>query len=253
MSELKLGKMSSKEIAAWFNIKPTTYSHNIALYLDKLDNYCDFEKIYGGVIIKEIYEPVYDKNTNFSDEQICTEEIKRCVTEQNGLATIIGMANKAIKEGKMTNQRTARRRISKAATSLFGSAKELTSEGKIGTREQVWGIKLDNYNHYRDFTEEERKRFDDILVSFYTSEPEKIKKEALLVEQLRSKELDTDEFFEQKDRLGLNSFYDCIHQFYLETGNIISRCSKYEIIETIGNSKDFQQIISNPQPGEFTF
>lgn len=253
MNELKLGKMSSKEIAAWFNIKSTTYSHNIALYLNKLDNYCDYEQVYGGVIIKEIYEPVYDKSANLNDEQICTEEIKRCVAEQNGLATITGMANKVVHEGKMTNPHTARRRISKATAALFGSAKELTSEGKIGTREQVWGIKLDNYNHYRDFTEEERQRFDDILISFYTSEPDKIKKEALLIEQLRSKELDADEFFEQKDRLGLNSFYDCIHQFYLETGVIISRCSKYEIVETLGNSKDFQQIINHPQPGDFTF
>ena len=62
LKHLKLGKMTSQEIAKWIGIKYSTYSNNIEKYLIQLDNFCDFEKIYGGVIIKEIYQSVYEKN-----------------------------------------------------------------------------------------------------------------------------------------------------------------------------------------------
>ena len=55
--------MTSQEIAEWMGISyKGTYANNPKKYLIQLDNFCDFEKIYGGVIIKEIYQSVYEKN-----------------------------------------------------------------------------------------------------------------------------------------------------------------------------------------------
>ena len=53
--KLILGKMTSKQLAQWFGVLPSTYSHNIPSYLSRLEDYCKFEKVYGGVIISEIY------------------------------------------------------------------------------------------------------------------------------------------------------------------------------------------------------
>jgi hypothetical protein len=93
---------------------------------------------------------------------------------------------------------------------LFGETKELISAGEVGMREYVWAIKLDDFNRYRAMTEEEEKRFDEIISSCHAASPEKIKRAALLEESLRNKEINNDEYFELKDRLGLDTFKDCI-------------------------------------------
>ena len=77
--KLTLGKMTSKQLAQWFGVLPSTYSHNISNYLNKLEDYCEFEKIYGGVVISEIYIEEYDKGLKLKDEKIYLEEIKDCL------------------------------------------------------------------------------------------------------------------------------------------------------------------------------
>ena len=60
--ELRLGKMTSKEIAEWLGITYNTYKKNVKKHLEKLDGFCDFEQIRGGINVKEIYISIYDKN-----------------------------------------------------------------------------------------------------------------------------------------------------------------------------------------------
>lgn len=49
MMKLKLGKMTSREIAEWFGRSYYSYRNNIDKYLDQLGYYCEFEKVYGGI------------------------------------------------------------------------------------------------------------------------------------------------------------------------------------------------------------
>ena len=60
--------------------------------------YCEFEKIYGGVNIISIDKEEYDKLFNPEVQKIYLEEIIRCVKEQDGLASITGMARKYVLE-----------------------------------------------------------------------------------------------------------------------------------------------------------
>ena len=60
--KLRLGKMTSRELAMWFNRSYNAYKHNIDKYLDQLGYYCEFEKVYGGVIISQIYCDTFSKN-----------------------------------------------------------------------------------------------------------------------------------------------------------------------------------------------
>jgi hypothetical protein len=73
--ELKEGKWSSRSLAEWFGVSYNTYKNDISKYLEQLEFYCDFEKIYGGVTITEVYVSVYNKNLNMTDRALYVEEI----------------------------------------------------------------------------------------------------------------------------------------------------------------------------------
>ena len=62
--ELKLGKMTNKDLAEWFGISPNSLSKNITAKLEELkyfDNYHLEGKKKKKVVIDEILEPVYQK------------------------------------------------------------------------------------------------------------------------------------------------------------------------------------------------
>lgn len=61
--ELRLGKMTNKDLAEWFGIKATTFSQHKKKKLEELKNFCFFEEIYGGVNITAIINPIYTKNS----------------------------------------------------------------------------------------------------------------------------------------------------------------------------------------------
>lgn len=62
--ELRLGKMSNKELAEWFNIKPDTMTRHKKKKLEELKNYACFEEIRGGVNITAIIKETYNKKDN---------------------------------------------------------------------------------------------------------------------------------------------------------------------------------------------
>lgn len=230
--ELRLGKMSSKEVAAWLGVSYLSYKNNIVKHTKKLLPYCEFEVVFGGIQVSEIYESVYDKGSVRKDKELILREITLCLSEQEGLASISGMARKFVKLGQYSSFMTARRHLTLAANELFGKTDGLISHGEAGNREYIWGIKVDDYNHYRMLTEKEEEIFNNLISSVYASEPEQIKKTALLEEALRRKEIDVDEYFNQKDKLGLNTFVDCIFKFRELTGETIVRCTKHELMES---------------------
>lgn len=62
--ELHLGKMSNKELAEWFGIKPNTFTQFKKKKLEELQNYACFEVVYGGVEITAIIKDTYNKKDN---------------------------------------------------------------------------------------------------------------------------------------------------------------------------------------------
>lgn len=218
------------------NISYNTYRNHSAKYLDILKYYCDFERVYGGVNITEVYISTYDKKLNLKDQQLYLDEIKRCVKEQDGLATLSGMSRRFIQEHKVESckEKALSRRMSKAGESLFGKTKDLCSKGPEGSREYVWAIKVNDYDEYRSMTEEEEKLFNDIIASYYMTEPEKVKKRALLDEKYRhSEDMSKEDYFTEVEKLGLNLFNECIGFFATQTGEIVTRCTKHELYQSM--------------------
>ena len=62
--ELKLGKMTTKELAQWFGISYGSFRTLKAKKLEELENYACFEEVYGGVEITAIIKSVYNKKDN---------------------------------------------------------------------------------------------------------------------------------------------------------------------------------------------
>lgn len=236
MTQLTLGKIKTADLASWFNVQYTTFRKNPERYYTILLDYCCYEKVYGGIIVSEIFIDTYDKQLNFKDRKLFAEEIELCVKVQDGLSTVSGMSRKFVQQGIYANESTARYRLGKVGKELFGNTLDNNSYGEIGSRELVWAIKLSDYNHYRLLTPEEENRFNEILSAYYSTEVERVKQAALLETALREKTINSDEYFEQKDRLGLNLFRDCIYQFKNETGLTIVHCTHHDL--TTGQSFD---------------
>lgn len=232
--ELQIGKMTSRQLATWFGLSYNTYKNDISKYLDILNWYCTFEKIYGGVIIQTVDKAIYDKTYNPQAQQIYLDEISRCVEEQGGLSSITGMARKCVSEKIFTSFDQAKRLLTIAGKQLFGKTANVMSYGPKGVREYVWGIKIDDFNHYRFMTVEEEQLFNEIIQTKYMKDPDIVKKTELLKESLKNNEITVDQYFAQEEELqGLYSFKGCIFAFKEETGEQISRCTKHELMDTI--------------------
>lgn len=261
--ELRLGIMKTKELAEWMGIKYNTFRTNSSKRYEILKQYCDYSQVYGGIDIKEIYIPKYKGDLTNSDVKNYLEEIKSI---ENGLSSVAGMARK-FKAHKAEyadiNPKSLYYRLTKAGNQAFGKNRIHTKEeypaiGAYGYREMVWAIKVDDYNHYRFMTEEESARLNDIISVLCMKEPEIVLKEALLDEMLRDKQIDSDEYLNQKERLTSVTFKDCISQFKDETGYTIVHCSKHQLIgyeEACAweQEKEKQKCITNPQHGDYNF
>lgn len=60
---LHLGKMKGQEIAEWMGISyDGTYRKDPSKYIKRLEDYCEYEQVRGGVVIKKIYLYKYIKD-----------------------------------------------------------------------------------------------------------------------------------------------------------------------------------------------
>ena len=231
---LQEGFMSNQELADFFGITKKTYCNFVQSYLEKLATCADFERVRGGVLIKKVIFEQYEKNTEAKkiDDKYFNEEIKRCIKEQGGFASVAGIAKKAQLEEdyKDLTLRQVEKRMSDAGKRNYGAFGD-TDGGTMGVRDREWAIKLDGMNAYRPLTTEEREIFLEITSIFYTKAPEKILEKRKLEQRLRNGEIDKDKYFELVDLYELDMFPSILGAFMQKTGYQIVLASKYEIIE----------------------
>lgn len=232
--KLQLGKMKTKDLAAWFGVSVGRFHNASPQFYEKLSHFCEYEKVYGGVIINDIYQDTYERNFDARTELLVIDEVLRCAKENDSLGTISGMARLFMLQNYFTSERTAKRIISKILVKLFGITKDDDSYGEIGSRDYIWGIKLDDYDHYRLMTGDEVILFDQIITDFYSRSPDIIKKAALLADAVYQGEMSPEEFFGlmQADEHDYLSFRSCIRRFLEKTGHIIARTTRFQIFIT---------------------
>ena len=214
--------MTSQEIAEWMGISyKGTYDNNPKKYLIQLDNFCDFEKIYGGVIIKEIYQSVYEKNIEEKYDKMYLESL----VKHNNLITVSGTAEE---------QKASRYQMTKSRNRLFGDKPaniNLSNTGLLGQRTTIWAIKLEGANNYRELTKEENELFDTLINKVYGNvKGEQVKALKLLEKECAKQNMTVAEFQEIRKQKGLDFFGDVLCNFKNLTGYQLVSATQHEVM-----------------------
>ena len=229
ITELRLGKMTTQEIAEWMGISYSTFRKNSSQRLEYLKNFAVFTKTRGFVDIEEIIIPYYIKNISIEDKYY-VDAIRET---KNGLATIAGIVRKLKRdkpEFKDIPEETLYKRMAKAGDRAFGKTADSTSKGTHGTRHYIWAIKVDDYNYYRFMTEEEETVYKKIRDKYCKDKAEIIEKEALLKDAYKKKEISAQEYADKSLEM---DFFNCVLvEFLAETGLKLVRTTEHELYES---------------------
>ena len=242
--ELRIGKMTSREIAEWFGISYSSYRRSKQKkeeLLEKLLFYCSYKSIYGGIIVKEIFVSEYNKNLNTDASKEYLIQVKEA---NSNLCTIAGMTRKLRIEypdtwGKLSESAVIKS-LRNAGIALFGETnlplyreQEEKHSGPCGYREYCWAIKVNDFNKYRFLTEEENKIFDDLLQSYNISSKDIALKEQVEKEykrQLVKREITIEEYDRKTSNIEL--FPQLLSKFKKETGLVLVHATRHEILES---------------------
>lgn len=245
--KLKKGKMTSKELAEWFNIAYSTFRRSKQkkeLLLEKLLFYCSYEQVYGGIIIKEIFIPEYDKNLNTDASKEYLTQVKESSTK---LCTITGMARKLQKDypdtwGRMSFS-AVEKSLRNAGLALFGKTnlpiyreQEERYSGPYGYKEYCWAIKVSDLNEYRFLTEEEDKIFGILLESYNVSGKDIALKQEYDKEKLQAfkeNKITKEEYILAMEHSEL--FPNLLSKFREQTGLTLVRSTYHEVLESAFN------------------
>lgn len=216
--KLKLGKMTGKEIAKWLNISYGTYSNNPTKQLSKLNFYCSYEQIRGGVIIKEIYNDTYDKRYNRLVSAAYVKEV-----QNNSLCSVSGIS---AKYGFSTHT------VAVARNQLYGDKPieiDADAHGELGYRTLCWAIKLDGPNHYRYMTDDETEKFNGLISIVYGNiDSEILAKKELILQYCINHNLSAATYQDIIDSKNMNFFSDVIMRFRYETGLTVVQISDHQ-------------------------
>lgn len=199
---LKLGKMKTDEIAAWFGLsgksRAQTFRNDKERYLRELGEYADFDVVYGGVFIRGIKIPgddVYIKGRSDSRKLILKAFDEEWA--DSGLDTCINVNNKIIKKygNEITvNKDTAYKYALDAKKTLFGVAWK--SAGKLGYCKYLWCKVYDQEDGIailEPFTEEEQEIKKQIMKKYFDTD---IEQDILIREMVETGELTKEEAYD---------------------------------------------------------
>lgn len=230
MKTLRCGKMSTREIAQWMNVNYSTFRNNKKQKFDDLRRFCDFEQVYGGVNILQIYNPIYQKALS-NDEKVFLEEIQNT---GNGLSSVAGMSRKLIRYNnnyRTLTENNVEKRMGKVNKNLFGEYEKNSKQafGRMGSRKYVYAIKISDFNKYRCLTDEEMDTFKHILKSICGKQIDKIMESMLLDEAFKNSDMTKEEYLLKRERFDLDLFPHVLKQFKKETGKTVVRIQEYQV------------------------
>lgn len=230
MKTLRCGKMSTKEIAQWMDVNYSTFRNNKKQKLDDLRRFCDFEQVYGGVNILQIYNPIYQKALS-NDEKVFLKEIQNT---GNGLSSVAGMSRKLIRynsDYRTLTENSVEKRMGKVNKNLFGEYEKNSKQafGRMGSRKYVYAIKISDFNKYRCLTDEETDIFKHILKSICGKQIDKIMESMLLDEAFKNSDMTKEEYLLKRERFDLDLFPHVLKQFKKETGKTVVRIQEYQV------------------------
>lgn len=209
MEELKLGKISSRELSEWFGVSYSWFNHKREKYLDELKEYAFFEVLSRGINVKQIYIPVYVKKDNNY------QQIKKQVPanwDKSGLDLKKNVAQKLYsKEEFNIKYSTVYSYICKASNELYGKPSSLEG-GEIGNCHWVLCAKDQNTGKLRWFTYEENQQKQKLRAKYFNERNQEEKKKQEIREslklQLKKNEISKEDYKEELFVLEESAAYD---------------------------------------------
>lgn len=213
--------MTGQEIADWMNISYKTYSNNPTKFVSRLKDYCIYEQIRGGAIIKEIYIDEYNPKLKVQQDRVYLEALSKT---DNNIITVSGTEETTeLSAYQATGSRDR----------LFGEEPiniKPGSHGLIGFRERIWAIKLSE-NKYRELTETEEELFNTLIKKDYMGNmtPEAVKARELILKCCVDENKSAAEYQQILTNNSYNFFFDVIEKFHKITGYQISSPTRHTI------------------------
>lgn len=237
MKQLIMGKISSRELADWFGYSYSTYRKKKLILMERLLQYCDFEEIFGGIIVKEIYIEEYVGDLELDIQEYLNQVRKYPLNSISNIAEEI----KEFPRYSNLSKSQRERRMSQAGKLGFGETKEEDSRGIYGTRRYQWSIKLDkpaaNGKPYRDLTAEEQQIFNEYTTAVFGERPEVIQNLKLLDDKFKNTDMTKEEYLNHEARLAFDgTFQDVIFKFREETGLMIVRATDHDLDEDFSSA-----------------
>lgn len=224
-------KISTKELADWFGISYGGFRNQKKKYLNKLEFFANFEIVYGGIILKEILIPQYNKILTSSFEYEIARELQYKVQHGNGLFTIDGIRRKKNEEYKIykDNAKITKYAVNKCVHNLVGkNSKKKKNAGKIGSYTRVWVLKIDDFNNYAYMNKEQEKFFNDLRNNFIL---DKEQNDEIIdaIQELKDGEITKDECIETFNFWYNNFKTRVLNEFHKRYGYWIVRASQAEV------------------------
>lgn len=210
MEELKLGKITLKDLADWFKIGYSSIRNKREKYFKELEEYADFKAgERGGVEILNIYIPVYVKKDN--NYQQIKQKIP-AAWDKSGLDLKKNVAQKLYsKEEFSIKYSTVYSYVCKASNELYGKPSSLEG-GEIGNCRWVLCAKNEATGKLRWFTYEEEQKRQELRTKYFHERGEEQKKKQEIRDslklQLKKNEISKEDYKEELYILEESEAYD---------------------------------------------
>ena len=163
MSEntIRLGKLTGEEIMEILGIKRNTYIKDPRTHQKKLEYFCDYTPVWGGIVVNEVYVEKYVKNAFDIDCKNLLSLLKGCKCQMFKRERFIQVFS-GLPEYKDSSTKEIEYRFEKAFEYLLGTYRE---SGTAGEYIMTEAIKVDN-DTYRSMTMNERVDYDTIVAEY---------------------------------------------------------------------------------------
>ena len=221
--ELRLGKMTNKELAEWFGITPNTLSKYKDRKLKELEYFADFHEEKGKVVIEKIKNPVYTKKAELKQELLQRVFLEEWENEShNNINTCSNVARKIQKKyGNELELKTSSitdygRNIRKQE---FGIP--FFTDGRKGSCTYLWSkiILVDEENGIyvcEELTEEETKIKNELLLKYFSvKDASAIEKKIIIDEMVETGEITKDiayDLYKDVDQLNAIKFREYLDE-----------------------------------------
>lgn len=220
--------MTSAELADWFNITSSTYTHNRKKKIEELRIFAEFEEVYGGLQITEIKIPIYAKRGSRAYNIIKDNFSNAWHASGYDTAARVGSQiwGENLELRDMISESTAKAYAARVRTEFYGRVYK-KEEGSLGWCKYAYVVS----NEWEEailLTDEQSIQVSELIHKIYTNEQEPYVYEAFRDGQITEEEYN--EFQEDwKNKAGDRYFqftealYDLLGFYPTKVTKIIKR------------------------------